>query len=494
MWADAYPGTGCVLDLACASGCLNPLHSALSPLARSNNNHKPGSAVTPDDFIEKWRGVTQTERASAQSHFIDLCRLLDLPDPIAADPQGEWFCFERGAKKAGGGDGWADVWRRGCFGWEYKRPGKDLDAAFKQLQLYTPALEYPPLLIVSDIQVIRIHTAFTRLVPTTYLLKLDDLRDPAQLNRLKWAFTDPERLKPTQTRAHLTEQAAAKLGALAQTWRGRGHDPLKVAHFCQQVLFCLFAEDIDLLPDKLSIIAILVGAQVLIIRRRIANLRRVLVGFLFILIGLTFFLEGLERALFPLGKLMAEQLTAPAFLGLTGDETSVDWREFGWIYLFAFTVGFSTTIAEPSLIAVAMKANEVSGGAIHPWGLRIAVALGVAIGIALGSFRIITGTPLPYYIITGYIFVLIQTWFAPRMIIALAYDSGGVTTSTVTVPLVAALGLGLSSHIPGRNPMLDGFGLIAFASLFPMMTVMGYAQLSEWLARRAGRASQPNSP
>ncbi len=246
--------------------------------------------------------------------------------------------------------------------------------------------------------------------------------------------------------------------------------------------------------DILPIIVILVGSQVLIIRRRIVNLPRVLVGFLFVLIGLTFFIEGLEHALFPLGKLMAEQLTAPAFLGLTGNETSVDWREFGWIYLFAFTIGFSTTIAEPSLIAVAIKANEVSGGAIHPWGLRIAVALGVAIGIAMGAFRIITGTPLPYFIITGYVFVLIQTWFAPRMIIALAYDSGGVTTSTVTVPLVAALGLGLSSHIPGRNPMLDGFGLIAFASLFPMMTVMGYAQLSEWLGLRAARATQADPP
>ena len=171
----------------------------------------------------------------------------------------------------------------------------------------------------------------------------------------------------------------------------------------------------------------------------------------------------------------------------------MDWTEFGWIYLFAATIGFSTTIAEPSLIAVAMKASEVSGGAIQPWGLRVAVAIGVAIGIALGAFRIITGTPLPYYIITGYVFVLLQTWYAPRMIVALAYDSGGVTTSTVTVPLVAALGLGLSSHIPGRNPMLDGFGLIAFASLFPMMTVMGYAQLSAWAARRAARAAAPAS-
>lgn len=245
--------------------------------------------------------------------------------------------------------------------------------------------------------------------------------------------------------------------------------------------------------DILPIIIILVGSQVLLIRRPIANLPRVLLGFFFVLIGLTFFIEGLERALFPLGKLMAEQLTAPAFLGLDGSETSLDWTEFGWIYLFASTIGFSTTIAEPSLIAVAMKASEVSGGAIQPWGLRAAVALGVAIGIALGAFRIITGTPLPYYIITGYVFVLIQTWYAPRMIVALAYDSGGVTTSTVTVPLVAALGLGLSTHIPGRNPMLDGFGLIAFASLFPMMTVMGYAQLSAWAARRAARAAEPAS-
>jgi hypothetical protein len=160
------------------------------------------------------------------------------------------------------------------------------------------------------------------------------------------------------------------------------------------------------------------------------------------------------------------------------------WQEFVWVYLFAFAIGFSTTVAEPSLIAVAIKANQVSAGAIKPWGLRIAVALGVAAGIALGAFRIVTGTPLHYYIISGYVVVLIQTWFAPRTIIALAYDSGGVTTSTVTVPLVAALGLGLSSNIPGRNPLLDGFGLIAFASLFPMMTVMGYAQLSERTARR----------
>ncbi len=172
------------------------------------------------------------------------------------------------------------------------------------------------------------------------------------------------------------------------------------------------------------------------------------------LLGLAFFLEGLERALFPFGKLMAEQLTAPEFLGLTGGETSIGehWHEYVWVYLFAFAIGFATTVAEPSLIAVAIKANQVSAGSISVWGLRIAVAIGVAVGISVGAFRIVTGTPLHYYIITGYVFVLFQTWFAPRTIIALAYDSGGVTTSTVTVPLVAALGLGLSSHIPGTKP------------------------------------------
>jgi len=163
------------------------------------------------------------------------------------------------------------------------------------------------------------------------------------------------------------------------------------------------------------------------------------------------------------------------------------WSHYGWVYAFAFAIGFATTIAEPSLIAVALKAEEVSGGSITVWGLRVAVAIGVAVGIALGTFRIVTGTPLHYYIIVGYIIVVVQTAFAPRLIVPLAYDSGGVTTSTVTVPLVAALGLGLAGTVPGRNPLLDGFGLIAFASLFPIMTVMGYAQLSEWWVSRDKR-------
>ena len=169
----------------------------------------------------------------------------------------------------------------------------------------------------------------------------------------------------------------------------------------------------------------------------------------------------------------------------TGDASLTDWRRFGTVYLFAAAVGFATTIAEPSLIAVCMKAGEVSGGAFRPWGLRVAVAVGVAIGVSLGTFRIVTGTPLPYYIIVGYVIVIVQTVFAPREIIPLAYDSGGVTTSTVTVPLVTALGIGLATAIPGRSPLIDGFGLIAFASLFPMITVMGYVQIGVWRLRRA---------
>ena len=242
--------------------------------------------------------------------------------------------------------------------------------------------------------------------------------------------------------------------------------------------------------DVLPIAAIIFGFQLLVLRRRIPNLKKIITGFILVLLGLSFFLEGLEAALFPLGKLMAQQLTDPAFISGGDPDAVLDWSDYHWVYLFAFAIGFSTTIAEPSLLAVAIKANQVSAGSIGVWGLRIAVALGVAVGIALGVYRIVTGTPLYWYIITGYVFVVIQTIYAPRMIIALAYDSGGVTTSTVTVPLVAALGLGLSSTVPGRSPLLDGFGLIAFASLFPIISVMAYAQLSEWNAKRANK-NQP---
>jgi len=144
-------------------------------------------------------------------------------------------------------------------------------------------------------------------------------------------------------------------------------------------------------------------------------------------------------------------------------------------------------------MAVAIKAHEVSGGAIGVWGLRIAVAIGVAVGISLGCYRIVVGDPIHWYIIGGYIIVVLQTMIAPKLIVPLAYDSGGVTTSTVTVPLVAALGLGLSENVPGRNPLIDGFGLIAFASLLPIISVMAYAQLSELIAKHAARTKQKNT-
>ncbi len=244
--------------------------------------------------------------------------------------------------------------------------------------------------------------------------------------------------------------------------------------------------------DVVPIAVIVFGFQIFVLRRPIPNLKRVLLGFVYVLIGLAFFLEGLERALFPLGRLMAQQLSDPGMLLDEGEHAAeqLGWEDYYWIYLFAAAIGFSTTIAEPALLAVAIKAREVSGGVLGVWGLRVAVAVGVAVGIALGTFRIVTGTPLHYYIIVGYIAVMLQTIYSPRMIIPLAYDSGGVTTSTVTVPIVAALGLGLASTVPGRSPILDGFGLIAFASLFPIMSVLGYAQYIEWRARRRQPANE----
>jgi hypothetical protein len=236
--------------------------------------------------------------------------------------------------------------------------------------------------------------------------------------------------------------------------------------------------------DVLPIVILILFFQLLVLRQPIPHLRRLVIGAVYVVTGLALFLTGLEKALFPLGKLMATQLSNPDFIAGPGAVLAqADWRDYGWILLFAALIGFATTIAEPSLIAVAFKAHEVSAGTIGRWGLRITVAVGVAVGISLGAFRIITGTPLYLYILAGYVIVIIQTVFAPKKLVPLAYDSGGVTTSTVTVPLVAALGLGLSSTVPGSNPALDGFGLIAFASVFPIITVLGYAQCTQWLSR-----------
>ncbi|NQV58123.1 MAG: DUF1538 domain-containing protein [Alphaproteobacteria bacterium] len=251
------------------------------------------------------------------------------------------------------------------------------------------------------------------------------------------------------------------------------------------ILIDLFWTAAATIRDVIPIAVVLFGFQYLVIRRPLPHLRTIVIGFIYVVAGLTFFLVGLEQALFPLGKLMAKQLTDPAFIhGIGIAVDGVRWQDYYWVYLFAASIGFASTIAEPSLIAIAIKANQASGGVIGIWGLRIAVAVGVAIGVALGAYRIITGTPLHYYIIVGYAIVIIQTTRANRAVIPLAYDSGGVTTSTVTVPLVTALGLGLATTIPGRSPLIDGFGLIAFASLFPIITVMGYAQFGEWLRKR----------
>ncbi|WKN40804.1 DUF1538 domain-containing protein [Tunicatimonas pelagia] len=236
---------------------------------------------------------------------------------------------------------------------------------------------------------------------------------------------------------------------------------------------------LNTLRDVAPIVLLIAVFQIFIIKKSIPHLRNVIFGVVLVIFGLTFFLMGLEQALFPVGELMAKQLSNPEFITKTYSGSSTDWKAYYWVYIFAAFLGFSTTIAEPSLYAVAVKANEVSGGTIGTLYLRFVVAIGVAIALVVGTYRIVVGDSLATYIMVGYIVVVIQTIFVKKDLVALAYDSGGVTTSTVTVPIVAALGLGLSSVVPGRNPAIDGFGLIAFASVFPMITVLGYAQIND---------------
>jgi len=217
--------------------------------------------------------------------------------------------------------------------------------------------------------------------------------------------------------------------------------------------------------DVAPIIGVIFFFQYIILKKSIDNLKTVMIGFGLVVIGLDAFIIGLEMGLFSLGETMAFELTQ------SGSHII--------IYLFAFSIGFSTTMAEPSLTAIAKKAKEISDGKINDFVLRLFVAFGVAIGIALGAFRIVSGGDIVWFISAGYVFVIALTFIAPKYIIPIAYDSGGVTTSTVTVPLVAALGLGLATNIPGRDPLIDGFGLIAFASLFPMLTVMTYGVITD---------------
>jgi hypothetical protein len=203
--------------------------------------------MTPQQFIKKWERSNLRERSASQSHFNDLCAVLGEATPTDADPDGSWYTFDKGAKKTGGGDGWADVWKRGYFAWEYNGKHKDLDAAFAQLQRYAIALENPPLLVVSDMDAIRIHSNFTNTVQEIHFIPLAELGTLHNLDVLRWVFADPEKLRPGQTRQRITEHAAGGFAELAQALRDRGYDPQRVAHFLNKLLFCLFAEDVGLL-------------------------------------------------------------------------------------------------------------------------------------------------------------------------------------------------------------------------------------------------------
>jgi len=239
-------------------------------------------------------------------------------------------------------------------------------------------------------------------------------------------------------------------------------------------LKAIWSAVLDSLRDLLPIILVISFFQFAVLQQPIPNLGEIVIGVVFVVIGLTLFVQGLNMSLFPIGESMAYSFASKGSLF--------------WLLCFAFALGFGTTIAEPALIAVAREAaiiaanggmieNSTPSMASYALGLRITVAVSVGIAIMIGVFSIIMGWPIQYLIVIGYTGVVIMTVFAPPEIIGIAYDSGGVTTSTITVPLVTALGVGLASSIKGRNPMVDGFGLIAFASLTPMVFVMGYGMV-----------------
>ncbi len=228
-----------------------------------------------------------------------------------------------------------------------------------------------------------------------------------------------------------------------------------------EIFSAAIADFLSVLIDVAPIAAVVVFFQFGVLRRSLPNPKMIVLGFLAVVAGLYIFLIGLDMSLFPVGEAMAKRLAKP--------ETRI------WAILFAFCIGYSTTLAEPALLAIAAKAEDITAGGLNSFALRNAVAIGVAIGLTLGVYRIFSGGPLWLFILSGYVVVIALTYVAPKEIIPLAYDSGGVTTSTITVPLVTALGVGLASNIPGRDPIIDGFGLIAFASVFPIATVLGYA-------------------
>jgi hypothetical protein len=240
--------------------------------------------------------------------------------------------------------------------------------------------------------------------------------------------------------------------------------------------------------DVLPIFVVLAVFQFAVLRRPVPHAKRIAAGSVMVVLGLALFIVGLETALFPIGRTMAEQLTDPEFLlGAGATAQDIEWWRYYWVFLFGAAISFSTTLAEPALIAVGLKAEDVSGGTVRAWPLRLTIAVGVGLAVALSMVRIVVGAPLYLFVIAGYAVVALQTALAPKSIVPLAYDSGGVTTSTVTVPVVTALGLGLASTVPGRSELGDGFGVIALAVMFPMIAVMGYAQVSQLRARRSRR-------
>ncbi|MFH1085221.1 MAG: DNA methyltransferase, partial [Chloroflexota bacterium] len=209
------------------------------------------TTITPQEFVAKWRHITLKERSASQSHFNDLCRLVGDTPPVEADPDGGWYAFEKGASKSSGGEGFADVWKRGHFAWEYKGLHADLNAAYQQLLQYREALENPPLLVVSDMHEIVVHTNFTNTVKRVIRFELDDLLDAARLTQLRQVFLDPQAFLVPRTAEDVTRDAAAKFARLAELLRAQGVEPERAAHFLIRLLFCLFSEDVGLLPDGL---------------------------------------------------------------------------------------------------------------------------------------------------------------------------------------------------------------------------------------------------
>lgn len=234
-----------------------------------------------------------------------------------------------------------------------------------------------------------------------------------------------------------------------------------------EFIFDLTVKIATILRDIAPVVVVIIAFQLLVLRKPIPLLKNVLIGFVAVIIGLFLFLEGLEIGIFPIGEAMAGYLVRP------------DMRFE--LLLFAFCIGYATTVAEPTLLAITKKTEEITAGGLNSLALRNIVAIGVGAGITLGVWRIFDGTPLWIFILTGYIFVVILTAIAPKDIVPLAYDLGGVTTSTVTVPLITALGLGLTKNMEDSNPLVEGFGLIAFASLFPMLSILIYAIVSRYV-------------